>query len=299
MPARAFTANARPRQLSTSTDKECFMNRMRIVTAMLAGICASGAYAQGSSVSHLGVLQADYSRAKQGNVSEIDTTLLFATIFLQEVNHGDLPHSQAFFLERAASLSMAYADLDVDLGFADTSGDFGAFDAQYITESHWVIGGGYTRFDIDRLSEVESHNVEFGRYLDDSSRLLFTYAKADTESPFLPDSRTQTYGLEYKNVTLHPSMTTALTLDMKYNHVDADTTSGNLYGLQGEYHFSLATSLLAGAEVTRGADAGEKYNLGLMQYLTRFFAVGTEFTRTNPDLGRHTSTWAVRARLLF
>ncbi len=275
------------------------MKKTRILAAMLAGACASTAYAQDSSISHLGVLQADYSRAKTGSVSEIDTTLLFATVFLQEVNHGNLPHSQAAFLERAASLSMAYADLDVDLGFFDTSGDVGGFDAQYITESHWVVGGGYSRFDIDGVSDMKSHNIEVGRYLDDTSRLLFTYAAADTESVFLPDNDTKTWGVEYKNVTIHPSMTTALTLDMKYNHIDDDAGSSNLYGIQGEYHFSLGSSVLAGVELTTGDDEGQKYNLGVMQYLTHFFAVGAEYTRGDPDTGPHTGTWAVRARMLF
>ncbi len=277
------------------------MKKLRLVATILTAACASTAYAQDSTVSHVGVLQADYSRAKQGGASEIDTTLLFATIFLQEVNHGNLPHSQAAFLERAASLSMAYADLDFESAFFDTSGDVGGFDAQYITESHWVVGGGYSRFEIDNVSETKTRNIEVGRYLDDTSRVLLTYseAEADPVLAFLPEGETDTWGVEYKNVTVHPSMTTALTLDMKYNHIDGNAGSANLYGLQSEYHFALGTSVLAGIELTTGLGEGEKYNLGAMQYLTRFFAVGAEFTRNNPETGARTNTWAIRGRLLF
>lgn len=271
------------------------------VTAFLFGMAlASGALAQGSSISHVGVLQADTSRARQSGVLETDTTSLFGLLFLEEVNHGDQPHSQAFFLERAASLAVAYADLDVEAALlGSTSGKVSGFDLQYITEGSLVVGGGYSRVDIDNISATTTHNVEIGYYHTDTSRFLLTYANADNDFAFLADSTTKTYGLEYKNVTVHPSMTTALTLDMKYNHVDAAAGSGNLWEVQGEYHFTLASSLLAGVQVTTGVDKGTQYNLGFMQFLTRFFAVGAEFTRKEPDSGTHTNTVAVRARMLF
>jgi hypothetical protein len=222
------------------------------------------------------------------------------TVFFAEVNHGDLPHSQAAFLERAANITMVWADLDVDAtGLGGINGNAAYLDAQYVMESHWLVGGGHTRFELDPLTETQATNVEVGRYLDDTSRMLATFAHSETETLFQPDSTTRTWGLEYKNLTRHPTASTALTLDMKYNYIDARAGTSNLFGLQGEYHFTLASSLLAGAEFTTGEQEGHKYNLGLMHFLTPYFAVGAEFTRKRPDDQQHTNTVAIRARMLF
>jgi hypothetical protein len=276
------------------------MNESKRVLALILGALVSGAaLAQTNTVSHIGLLQTDVSRAEQGKVSETDGVLALATIYFQEVGHGDDPHSQAFFLERAASLTLGYTDFDIDLGPFATGGEASGLDVQYIMNTHWVVGGGYSRFEVDNFSEQDSHNVEFGRYLDDTSRVLLTYAKADNDMVFTPDTTTRTYGLEYKNVTKHPAATTAVTLDMKYNHIDASAGTSDLFGVQGEYHFTLASSVIGGVQVTTGEDEGYQYNLGALHFLTRFFAVGAEFTRKEPDTGTHTNTFAVRARLLF
>jgi hypothetical protein len=222
-----------------------------------------------------------------------------ANVYFQQVAHGDELHSQAFFLERAASVTMAYADFDIDFGAFSTGSKASALDLQYIMASHWVVGGGYSRFKVDNFSELKSHNVEFGRYLDDSSRVLLTYAREKNDLVFALDNTDRTYGLEYKNVTKHPSTTTALTFDMKYNHIDGSAGSSDLFGVQGEYHFTLASSIIGGLQVTTGNQKGQQYNLGMLHFFTRFFALGVEFTRAQPDTGPHINTVALRARLLF
>lgn len=87
----------------------------RWLLSLLGTLLAANAVAQ-TSISHTGLIEADYSQARQSGVQETDTGTVLATVFLAEVNHGSLPHSQAAFLERASSLTMAWADLDADFG---------------------------------------------------------------------------------------------------------------------------------------------------------------------------------------
>jgi hypothetical protein len=70
-------------------------------------------------------------------------------------------------------------------------------------------------------------------------------------------------------------------------------------GVQGEYHFTLASSVLAGVEITNGEARGQKYNLGLTHYATRFFAIGGGFSQDRPDEQQRIDTIEVYARLLF
>ncbi len=271
----------------------------RLLLTLVGSLLAANAAAQ-TSISHSGLIETDYSQARQSGVQETDTTTVLATVFLSEINHGSLPHSQAAFLERASSLTMAWADLDADFGAnGKTGGDAALVDVEYIMQSHWIVGAAYNRFRLSRLSEQETHTLEFGRYLDDSSTILGTFSRTEDRVAFVPDSETRTWGVEYKNITRHPTANTSLTLDLKYQHIDADAGSSNMIGAQGEYHFTLASSLVAGVDLTAGEAKGEVYTLGLTHYLTRFFAIGAQFSQDRPDQQQHTNTGTVFARLLF
>jgi hypothetical protein len=273
--------------------------KTRLLLPLLGSLLATHATAQ-TSITHSGLLETDYSRARQSGVQETDTATVLATMFLEEVNHGSVPHSQAAFLERASSLTMAWADLDADFGPAgETGGDAALVDLEYIMQSHWIVGAAYSRFRLSRLSEQETHTLEFGRYLDDTSTILGTFARTEDKIALLPDSLTRTWGIEYKNLTRHPTANTSLTLDLKYQHIDASAGASNMVGAQGEYHFTLASSVVAGVEVTSGEDKGTVYSLGLTHYVTRFVAIGSEFSRDRPDRQPHTNTLKVYARLLF
>lgn len=271
----------------------------RLLLSLLGTLLAANAAAQ-TSISHTGLIETDYSRARQSGVQETDTATLLGTVFLTEVNHGSLPHSQAAFLERASSLTMAWADLDADFG-ADgrTGGDAALVDFQYIMKTHWIIGAAYNRFRLSRLSEQETRTLEFGRYLDDTSTIMGTFGFTEDTIAFVPDSHTRTWGVEYKNLTRHPTANTSLTLDLKYQHIDAHVGTSNMLGAQGEYHFTLASSLVAGVDVTRGEAEGEVYTLGLTHYITRFFALGSAFSQDRPEQQQHINTVTVFARLLF
>lgn len=271
----------------------------RLLLSLLGILSCSHAMAE-SSISHSGVLQTEYSRAHQSGVQRTDTGIVLATLFLEEVNHGDLPHSQAAYLERASNLTLAWTELNADFGASGSArGDSALVDIQYIMPSHWIIGGGYSRFRLSGLSEQRTHNLEFGRYLDDTSSIMLTFARTKDEDPLLSDSITRKYGIEYKNVTLHPTADTSLTINLTYNHIDASAGTSNLVGAQGEYHFTLASSVLAGVEVATGEEKGVTLSVGVSHYITHHFAIGAGYSRDQPKQQQHTDTVSAYARLLF
>lgn len=266
-------------------------------------LCASllSAHAAGqSSVTHTGLIQTDYSQARQSGVQETTTAFVLGTLFLEEVHHGDVPHSQAAFLERASSLTLAWADLDLDFGSAGkVGGDAALVDAEYIMLSHWIIGASYSRVRLSELSEQDTRTLEFGRYLDDTSTILGTFGHTENRVVSVPESLTRTWGVEYKNLTRHPTANTALTLDLKYNHADASDGTSHVFGVQGEYHFTLASSLTAGVEATRGLNKGTLYSLGMTHYLTHFFALGGGISQDRLSQQQHTNALEAYARVLF
>lgn len=275
------------------------MNKSWLLSALSLSFLSSPAFSASNDFNHIYLLQFDYSRARQGSTLETDAAQMLATAYFEEVEHGDLPHSQAYFLERAGSISMGYADLDGEFPFVGSVGGEGsAIDADYVMNTHWVLGGSHARLEFDGLSEQRIHGLRLGRYLSDSSRVLLNYTNTRDESIFVPTARTHTYGIEYKNLTRRLGAT-ALTLDLKLNHVDAPAGSSNVAIALAEYHLNLATSLTAGIELGEGHDESRKYSLGLMQFLTRGFAFGAEFTRLDPETGDHGNTLALHARFLF
>lgn len=271
----------------------------RLLLSLLGSLLTLHVEAQ-TSISHSAVIETDYSRARQSGVQNTDTATVVGTAFLQEVNHGSLPHNQAAFLERASSLTMAWADVDADFGVnGQTDGDAALVDLQYIMKSHWLVGATYSRFRLASLSEQETRSLTFGRYLDDTSTIVANIGRTDDSIDGLSDSSSHIWGLAYKNVTRHPTANTSLTLDLDYQHIDADAGTSNSLGIQGEYHFTLASSLVAGVDITDGETKGTDYTLGLTHYLTRFIALGATLSRNELDRQQHTNNVKVFARLLF
>lgn len=271
----------------------------RLLLLLLGSLISAHAVAQ-SSITHNGLLELDYSLARQSGIQETDTVTLLATVFLEEIDHSNAPPNQAAFLQRASSLTVSWSDLDADFGSLGSAGGEVAFlDLQYIMASHWIVGGGFSKFRLSTLAKQATHTLEFGRYLNDTSTILATFARTEDRTSLLPASDARTRGLEYKSVARHPTANTSLTLDLKYNHVDANAGNSNILGVQGEYHFTLASSVLAGAEITNGEGKGQKYNLGLTHYTTRSFAIGGGFSHDRLDQQQDINAIEVYARLLF
>ncbi|WP_409524735.1 hypothetical protein [Nitrincola sp. MINF-07-Sa-05] len=272
------------------------MKKRWLTATLLASLTGSSAFAD--KINHVAMAQFDYIQARQGSL-DTDTRQLLLTTYLEEVSHTIHPHTQASFLERAASITLAYIDLDTELPFfGDTSGSASGIDIEYVALTHMVLGVGYNRSRLKNLSRQNTHTLSLGRYLDDTSRLLLTYANARNKPVWGERSNTYTYGIEYKNVTKHLNAR-ALTLDMKANHIDASDGNSNLLSLQAEYHFNPATSVTGGLQLVTGHERSQELSLSLLQFLTPGFALGAGFTHHDPSGQRHSNSLALRARLLF
>ncbi|MDZ7685470.1 MAG: hypothetical protein U5O39_11100 [Gammaproteobacteria bacterium] len=271
------------------------MKRVWMLFLLLLPPFAQG---QNSSVDHKAFLEGGHTRISQGGV---DTNGWYGagTLYFEEVSHGAQPHNQAAFLERAASMTVAYGNLAGDYPFLGRrDGDVEAVELQYITESHWVLGAGYNQLEIDALVDRRTRTLTLGRYLGDASRVLVSVGDADTSSIVGGESSDTTYSLEYKNVNVRMDGT-AVTLDMKYDYMNGDGGSSNQVSVSGEYHVSLATSLTAEIDHTWGEASGTGYEIGVNQFFTRYFALGAKYSRNDPDAGTNTDTVTVFARVLF
>jgi len=277
--------------------------RARAASAALimgSGLCiTAAAQAQDTSIKHGGFVEGGHTGVSQGR-SDTDGFYGVASYYFQEVRHGALPHSQAAFLERASSVTLAAGDLSGNYPFIGRRGvDVRAIDLEYINTSHWILGASYKSLEVDSVSETDTTAIRLGRYLGDASRILVSVSDADTTNVLTgEESDSKLYGLEYKNVTVMVDGQ-AITLDMKYNHQDSDLGNSNQLSLGGEYHFSLATSVTLQANHSWGQLDGEGYAFGLNHYLTPFFALGANYSKGNTTRQPTSHTVSTYFRLLF
>lgn len=275
------------------------MTRTYITFAGLALLYGSGQlFAQDLVESHNYFFEAGGTHIDSG-ASNTDGIYGAATLYTQEVSHGLRPHTQAAYLEEASSITVVYGDL---IGkypyFGKKDGEMEVLDFQYTTSDHWVFGGTYNKLKIDDLYDQSTRELTFGRYFSEGSRLLFTAGEMKTDALGGAEQRANTYGVEIKNVNVRVDAT-ALTLEAKYRHIDADAGPDDQISLQGEYHFNLATSVTAQFDHYWGSSAGSQYTLSFNQFFTKFFAVGAKYSLTESDRTDDTKSFTAYARLLF
>lgn len=267
---------------------------------LLLCVCfAAASQAQDTSIKHGGFFEGGHTDVSQGD-SDTDGLYGVGTLYFQEIRHGALPHSQAAFLERASSVTVVAGDFVGNYPFIGKRGvDDRAIDLEYINESHWVFGVTYNSFEINSVSETDTTAITVGRYLGDASRVLFSLSNVDSKSNLSgEETEGRLYGLEYKNVTVMVDGR-ALTLDMKYSHLDGDRGKSDEISLSGEYHFSLATSVTAKARHAWGISEGEGIALGVNHYITPFLALGASYARDDPQRQPKSRTLSMFFRLLF
>ena len=275
------------------------MIKRRITLSGLALITASAQLsAQGVVDSHNYFFEAGGTHIDTGP-SDIDGIYGAFTLYGQEVSHGLRPHTQAAYLEEASSITFAIGDLVGEYPyFGKKDGKMEVLDVQYTTSEHWVFGGTYSKLKINDLYDQSTRELTFGRYFSEGSRLLFTAGDMKTESIAGTERRANTYGLELKNVSVRLDAT-ALTLEAKYRHIDADAGPDDQISVQGEYHLNYATSVTAQFDHYWGSSAGSQYTLAFNQFFSKFFAVGAKYGLTESDRGDDTKTITAYARLLF
>ena len=275
------------------------MINRRSTFAGLVLLAASGQlFAQDLIESHNYFFEAGGTHINSGS-SDIDGIYGAFTFYVQEVSHGQRPHTQAAYLEEASSITFAIGDLVGDYPyFGKKDGEMEVLDVQFTSSEHWVFGGTYSKLKIDELYDQSTRELTFGRYFSEGSRLLFTAGDMKTESIAGTEQRANTYGLEIKNVNVRVDAT-ALTLEAKYRHIDADAGPDDQISLQGEYHFNLATSVTAQFDHYWGSSAGSQYTLSFNQFFTKFFSVGAKYSLTESDRGDDTKTITAYARLIF
>lgn len=266
--------------------------------AFTLALISTPVFAQGITESHNYFLEAGGTSLDSGP-SDTDGIYGAFTFYGQKVSHGQRPHTQAAYLEEASSISFATGDLVGEYPyFGKKDGEMKVLDVQYTSSEHWVFGGTYSKLKIDDLYDQSTRELTFGRYFSEGSRLLFTAGDMKTESIGSTEQRANTYGIELKNVNVRLDET-ALTLEAKYRHIDADAGPDDQISIQGEYHFNFATSVTAQFDHYWGSSAGSQYTLSFNQFFTKFFAVGARYSLTEADRGEDTKAVTAYARLLF
>ena len=101
-------------------------------------------------------------------------------IFLAPVSCDNGPLKEAAFLSQASSIGAGYAQLETDDGIDTDAWNLFA----RIVANSWVFEGEFTQFEEDAEfvdTEIDAIRVAVGRYLADSTQLLFAYETTEFE----------------------------------------------------------------------------------------------------------------------
>lgn len=244
---------------------------------------------------------ANYSRDNE-NIDKLETGILAAEIYFDEIMVGSHPFAEAAFLEKSSGLALAYLDAEFASGILGVDRKGMLVLAFYVVpKSELIIQAGYLMADTDINNgfngriDTDSIIVGFGSYLSSNSAILFNYEKDDLDVEIAPgllpatkEKHTQ-FQLEYKLVkALDAGKAFNVEALIASSEFKDDTTSetNTIVSFSGDYYMDQSVSVGASIDLNSGddkSDEGKALGINVNLFLTPAFSVYAELIQFNAD----------------
>ncbi|MCB1843150.1 MAG: putative porin [Halioglobus sp.] len=200
--------------------------------------------------------QADYRFQADAGISggDVSSITLGGTAFLMPVDDSKGPLGEAAFIDQASSLSVFYSDGETDVDSAnDIELESYGIGGRYVTKEtgSWIVDLAYTR-DEPGGFEVDNYSIGVGKYLWDTTTLVFSYSNSDADAGGDVDS----YRVD----------------------VDHLWTFGNDGGLK--LHGAYGITDIDDDEEFSDNDDVDVYEIDATWYITRNFGIGGGYSNT-------------------
>lgn len=267
-------------------------------TALIAGIALATSTAA----------QADYRFEVDTALSggDVESIALGGTAFLQPVDDSEGPFAEAAFIDHATSLSLFALDgeIDADGAMDDFELEAYAVDVRYVTKKtgSWIVDLGYERSEPGN-AEIDTFSIGAGKYLTDTTTLVFTYSNSDADVGGDLDS----YRLDLDHLFLFGEGG-GLKLHGAYGVTDVDDDEEfgddddiDVYELDATWYPCRNLGIGAGYRNTDDDGAEfEEYFAAADYFITKDVSVGVAYTEGEfEDSDVETDSWVFTARARF
>ena len=224
----------------------------------------------------------NYQTQLLGGYTKIDAdtsthklTELSAEIYFSPVNTENKPLAEAAFLDKSSSIGIGYFKQKTEL--PNTS--IGSFDVNgpaillnYITDTNnYILGALYADRDLDTDSglvtgDIKNIGFSFGKYLDDSSTIEFSYLSTENKQQATTSNQTfsndtDQYNLSYKTVQSIDTTRyygVGASIELIKSETGSVKEDNHELEILGQYYFTLMTSLGVEASFNSGDDVSQE-----------------------------------------
>lgn len=234
---------------------------------------------------------------------DLESLTLSGTAYLQPVDDSKGPLNEAAFIDHSSSLSVILSDgeLDSDEG-SDIELERYGVSARYVTSQRgsWIVDLAYDREEVDNF-EIDNWSIGVGKYLWDTTTLVFTYTFIDPDEGSSVDS----FRLDFDHLWLFSSGG-GFKLHAAYAFVDTDDDSGlsdddiDVYEIDGTWYLRRDFGLSAGYRNTDFNTAElEEWFIGAEYFITDKVSVAIAYTDgeiDDTDIDTNSFLFTARAR---
>lgn len=265
------------------------------------------ALAAGIGLALSATAQADYRFQADAGISggDVSSISLGGTAYLMPVDDTKGPLGEAAFIDQASSLSVLVSDGETDVDSAsDVELESYGISGRYVTKQSggWIVDLGAERDEVDGF-EVDNYSIGVGKYLWDTTTLVFTYGNSDAEVGGDVDS----YRLDLDHLITFEN-NGGLKLHAAYGVTDidddedfSDSEDVDVYEVDATWYVCKHLGLGIGYSNTE--DAGEEleqYFASAEYFISDSIAVGVAYTEAEvEDTGFETDSYLLTLSARF
>lgn len=231
--------------------------------------------------------QADY-RFEAGTAisgGDVSSITVGGTAYIQPVDDSKGPLGEAAFISQSSSISAFYSDGETDVDDApEIELESYGLGGRYVTNKmgSWIIDLAYER-DEPESAQIDNYSIGLGKYLTDTTTLVFSYRNSDADEGGDVDS----YRVDLDHLFMFGN-DGGLKLHAAYGFVDVDDDGEfssddnddiDVYELDGTWYICRNFGLSAGYRNTDfQAEELEEYFGGAEYFITDDVSVGVAYT---------------------
>jgi hypothetical protein len=231
----------------------------------------------------------DYETKNPKTIDDDNDTDIFSvsgTWYMETVDTSKGPLGEAAFLDHASSISLGFADGEIDIDAADDEdGQIYSFDSRYVAEgpgwklSGWLVDIGYQRFEPDE-EEVDTWSLGIGKYIFQNTTLVLGYDNVNINNGGDADR----WGVELEHFFPFSGSGGLKARASGGKTVVSDVDDPTTWGVGGTWY--IGNNWGIGADYRKDDIDGfevDSYALNVEWFITESFAVELFYEDTQPD----------------